>query len=105
MLNINKTTQIFGIAINTIYKLLIYVPNTLESEFPSQIPEKGVVRFIIPSLPLFKGDYLFSASAYDETLNTAYDHHDMMYHFRIESPKAQDFGCVRIHSHWKIKGE
>jgi len=102
---LKDTTPIFGIAINTIYKLLIYGPNTLESEFPSQIPEKGVVRFIIPSLPLFKGDYLFSVSAYDETLNTAYDHHDMMYHFRIESPTAQDFGCVRIHSHWKIKSE
>jgi ABC-type polysaccharide/polyol phosphate transport system ATPase subunit len=100
--HLGQESPVFGVAINTIYKLLIYGPNTLLESVPDKFPEKGVVKFIIPSLPLFKGDYLFSASVYDQTLATAFDHHDMMYHFRVESSKAQDFGCVKIQSQWKI---
>jgi ABC-type polysaccharide/polyol phosphate transport system ATPase subunit len=96
---------VFGVAISTIFKLLIYGPNTLEARMPAVVPKKGVVRFTIPSLPLFRGDYLFSAAAYDERLIKAYDHHEMMYHFRVESEKEGGFGCVRIDSHWQVEGE
>ena len=76
---------VFGVAISTIYKLLIYGPNTLETPIEGAYKDKGVIRFIIPSLPLIEGDYLFSAAAYDPTLKTAYDHHENMYHFRVLS--------------------
>ena len=95
---------VFGVAINTIYKLLIYGPNTLEKEIEGEFKDRGLVRFIIPSLPLFGGDYLFSASAYDPTLAQAYDHHEMMYHFRVTGSGTRDFGCVRIDSRWKVEG-
>ncbi len=98
-----QEVPVFGVAINTIYKLLIYGPNTLEEAGPDHFPQQGTVRFIIPSLPLYKGDYLFSAAVYDRTLETAYDHHDMMYHFRVDSSKVRDFGCVSIQSQWKIE--
>ena len=94
---------VFGVAINTIYKMLIYGPNTLEREVEGEFGKKGIVRFIIPSLPLFEGDYLFSASAYDASLTRAYDHHDMMYHFRVLSRGTREFGCVRIESRWKVE--
>jgi ABC-type polysaccharide/polyol phosphate transport system ATPase subunit len=95
---------VFGAALSTIYKMLIYGPNTLESKFPDSLPDKGTVRFIIPSLPLFEGDYLFSASVYDPSLTLAYDHHEMMYYFRAISRGTRDFGCVRIDSRWEIEG-
>ena len=95
---------VFGAAFNTIYKMLIYGPNTLESDFPDSLPERGTVRFIVPRLPLFEGDYLFSASAYDPGLTVAYDHHEMMYFFRVVSRGGRDFGCVRIDSRWDLAG-
>lgn len=96
---------VFGVAVSTIYKLLIYGPNTLETDFPEDIPSSGVVRFIIPELPLMEGDYLFSASIYDETLSHAYDHHEQMYQFRILGGQKKEFGSVRMHSSWKLEHE
>ena len=96
---------VFGVAINTIYKMLIYGPNTLECNFSGKFKKKGRVRFIIPSLPLFEGDYLLSASVYDSTLTIPYDHHEMMYYFRVLNRERREFGCVRINSHWEIEGE
>jgi ABC-type polysaccharide/polyol phosphate transport system ATPase subunit len=98
-------TPVFGVAISTIYKLLIYGPNTLETEFPFKIPEQGTLRFIIPSLPLLEGDYLFSAAAYDRLLQTAYDHQDMAYHFRVVRAGGREFGSVRIQSRWAVQGD
>jgi ABC-type polysaccharide/polyol phosphate transport system ATPase subunit len=95
---------VFGAAIHTAYKMLIYGPNTLESAGRSGIiTARGVVRLIIPALPLFKGDYLFSASAYDQSLSVAYDHHDMMYLFRVLDSPSREFGCVKLQSHWEIE--
>jgi len=96
---------VFGVAVSTIYKLFIYGPNTLEAEFPKEIPSSGVVRFVIPRLPLMEGDYLFSAAVYDETLSKAYDHHEQMYHFRVLKDNRKEFGSVRIHSLWKLEHE
>jgi len=103
--HLKEGTPVFGVGISTIYKLLIFGPNTLDVDFQGELPGKGKVKFIIPSLPLFEGDYLFSASAYDSTLKTAYDHHEMMYHFRVLSRGIKDFGCVRMDSHWEIESE
>jgi len=103
--SLKDKNPVFGVAVSTIYKLLIYGPNTLEAEFPENIPSSGLVRFIIPRIPLLDGDYLFSVSAYDETLSTAYDHHEQMYHFRILASKKKEFGSVRIHSQWKLEHE
>ena len=94
---------IFGVSMSTIYKLLIYGPNTLEAGLPRKIPPEGVVRFIVPHLPLLEGDYLFSAAVYDESLRTAYDHHEMMHHFRVIPSGSREIGSVRIRSEWKIE--
>ena len=50
--SLKSKKPVFGVAVSTIYKLLIYGPNTLEAEFPENIPSSGVVRFIIPEIPL-----------------------------------------------------
>ena len=101
--NLQTGAPVFGIAINTIYKMLIYGPNTLEAECVGSYKKEGTVRFIIPSLPLFEGDYLFSAAVYDSTLKKAYDHHDMMYQFQVLSRGTRDFGCVRLEAEWKLE--
>lgn len=131
---------VFGVAIYTIYRLLLYGPNTLdqklgtqtffansfdqaarmgretlpertnkeekikELDFPGQqkLPSRGTVRFIIDSLPLLEGDYLFSASIYDSSLTIAYDHHEMMYYFRVKSPGIAAFGAVRLEGRWLL---
>jgi ABC-type polysaccharide/polyol phosphate transport system ATPase subunit len=93
---------VFGVALSTVHKLLIYGPNTLESAFPNRIPGEGIVRFIIPSLPLLDGEYLFSVSAYDRSLKTAYDHHEQMYYFRVLKHPEREFGYVRIGCRWEI---
>ncbi|MHB8093440.1 MAG: ABC transporter ATP-binding protein [Candidatus Aminicenantales bacterium] len=95
-------TPIFGVALSTIHGLLIYGPNTLNSSFPERIPSDGIVRFIIPRLPLLDGEYLFSVSAYDHSLKTAYDHHSDMYYFRVLKNPRIEFGAVRIESHWEL---
>jgi len=103
--SLKNQAPVFGVAVSTIYKLFIYGPNTLEAEFPDKVPSSGVVRFVIPQLPLMEGDYLFSAAAYDETLSKAYDHHEQMYHFRILKDQKKEFGSVRIRSLWKLEHE
>jgi len=94
---------VFGVAINTIYKMLLYGPNTLSDDVKGRLGKKGVVRFIIPELPLFDGDYLFSVAVYDQSLSHAYDHHEMMYHFRVASSERKEFGCVRLTHHWLLE--
>lgn len=96
---------VFGAAIHTIYKMLIYGPNTLDSgsRMTTGLPRRGIVRFVIPKLPLFHGDYLFSVSAYDPSLSTAFDHHEMMYSFRVLETSGREFGCVKIDSHWDVE--
>lgn len=96
---------VFGVAISTIYKLLIYGPNTLETPVEGDYRDRGTVRFIVPSLPLIEGDYLFSAAAYDVLLKTAYDHQENMYHFRVLGKGKKEFGSVRIQSQWTIEGQ
>ncbi|MBD3414298.1 MAG: ATP-binding cassette domain-containing protein [Candidatus Aminicenantes bacterium] len=102
---LQNKAPVFGVAVSTIYKLFIYGPNTLEADFPKDIPSSGVVRFVIPELPLMEGDYLFSAAVYDETLSKAYDHHEQMYHFRVLGDQKKEFGSVKIRSSWKLDHE
>ena len=100
---LTKTAPVFGVAIATIYKLLIYGPNTLEAGLSDKIGRKGTLRFIVPELPLIDGDYLFSASAYDWTLQSAYDHHELMYHFRVLKRGGREFGCVKLDCRWGVE--
>lgn len=93
---------VFGVALSTLQHLLIFGPNTLESAFPDPIPAEGTVRFIIPSLPFLEGEYLLSVSAYDRSLQTAYDHHEQMYYFRVMKHPEREFGTVRIGCRWEI---
>jgi len=95
---------VFGAAVATAYKMLIYGPNTLENGWPAEqaVPAKGIVKFIIPELPLFPGEYLFSAAVYDETLGIAFDHHELAYSFRVTGGPKGQFGTVKIKSSWEL---
>jgi ABC-type polysaccharide/polyol phosphate transport system ATPase subunit len=100
-----KTRAVFGVSVATVYKLLIYGPNTLEAGLPEKIPGTGTVRFMIPELPLLEGDYLFTAAAYDPSLQTAYDHQEMMYHFRVAGTGGRETGCIRFQSSWSVASD
>ena len=105
MSHLKENSAVFGINIATVYRFLIYGPNTMEENLSGELPRKGVVRFIIPSLSLLEGDYLFSAAAYDSLLKEAYDHHDLMYQFRVLSRGAKEYGCVRLGSRWAVESD
>ena len=94
---------VFGVALSTVQGLLIYGPNTTHVEFPAGVPAEGTVRFAIPRLPLLDGEYLFSVSAYDRSLQKAYDHHERMYYFRVIGSDGPEFGNVRIDCRWSIE--
>lgn len=95
---------VFGVAISTPYKMLISGPNTLEAGWDEKagVPAEGVVRFIVPELPLFGGEYLFSASAYNSNLSEAYDHRELQYSFRVASGPEREFGLVKMSSRWEL---
>ena len=95
---------VFGVAFNTIYRLLIHGPNTLNASIGGDYRPDGTVRFIVPKLPFLPGDYLFSASSWDRTLQHPYDHHEQMYHFRVGGRSEAEFGCVRVDARWEYGG-
>ena len=71
-------------------------------ERESGFPREGVVRFIVPELPLSVGEYLFSAAAYNSTLSVAYDHHELQYSFRVSSGPQREFGLIKLKADWEI---
>ncbi|RPI92156.1 MAG: hypothetical protein EHM32_09540 [Spirochaetales bacterium] len=101
---------VFGIAIATPYKMLISGPNTIDSGWegeagsagqdPAAFPREGVIRYVVPELPLFGGEYLFSASVYNENLSVAYDHHELQYSFQVVGGRIRDFGLIKIKAGW-----
>jgi ABC-type polysaccharide/polyol phosphate transport system ATPase subunit len=96
---------VFGAAIITAHRSLIYGPNTLEAGWPGEktLPERGTIRLALEDLPLFPGEYLFTASVYDQNLRVAYDHHEMLYRFKVTGGPAREIGLVRLRSRWDVE--
>jgi len=74
-----------------------------EKKTSRPFPREGIVRFIVPELPLFGGEYLFSASVYNENLSVAYDHHELQYSFQVVGGRVRDFGLIKIKAEWLLE--
>jgi hypothetical protein len=95
----------FGVALHHANGFHISGPNTIFAQYDIEaIQGSGYVDYVIPTLPLLVGTYLFSASIYDEEGEHAYDVHSQAYTFRVtESKQVQErYGSIYIPSQWQL---
>jgi ABC-2 type transport system ATP-binding protein len=91
----------FGVAIHTIDGVQLIGPNTTYSKKTKNFIEgRGSVNFVIKSLPLLKGYYLFSAVIYDYLGLKAYDHHNQLYNFKVIGNGKERYGLVSLPYDW-----
>jgi lipopolysaccharide transport system ATP-binding protein len=96
---------LFGIALHHASGFHISGPNTGVVDYPIEFIEgSGHVDYVIPSLPLLEGTYLFSAALYNHSGTHAYDHHHMAYTFRVVRSKEikERYGHFCIPSRWHL---
>lgn len=94
---------VFGAAIYHRSGLHINGPNTRFSNFSIDALEgAGVLEYVVESLPLLEGEYLFTAAVYDHTMSHPYDHHDRKYPFRVQATTVQErYGLIYIPGAWR----
>jgi lipopolysaccharide transport system ATP-binding protein len=97
---------LFGIALYRANGFHISGPNTGLAEYDIEAIEgHGYIDYVIPTLPLLKGTYLFSATIYDELGKHAFDHHHHAYTFRVTESKQirEEYGSLYIPSQWQLE--
>lgn len=97
---INRPT--FGFAIYGIKGEHICGPNTKAYEFLiDSIEGEGEVSFVSESIELLEGEYLISASIYDDDIQKPYDHHEKIYRFSINpNRKEERYGFLKPEGRW-----
>lgn len=97
----------FGLAIYTDTGVHITGPNTQMHHFSIPVVEgEGYIQYLMDSVPLLPGTYLFSAAAYDAAGLKAYDHWEQHWKFTVvENPDIADRGLIAIPSSWSIGKE
>jgi lipopolysaccharide transport system ATP-binding protein len=98
---------LFGVALHHADGSHISGPNTALADYSIEaISGDGYMEYTIPSLPLLKGSYLFSAAIYDSKARHAYDHHHQAYTFHVtESDSVRERqGMIHIPGHWQLTG-
>ncbi|MFN2290448.1 MAG: ABC transporter ATP-binding protein [Anaerolineae bacterium] len=96
---------LFGIALHRADGFHICGPNTGSADYDIEAIEgEGHIDFVVPSLPLLKGTYLFSAALYNHDGTHAYDHHHMAYVFRVIPGEQirEQYGALYFPSHWQL---
>ncbi|PWB56953.1 MAG: ABC transporter ATP-binding protein [Candidatus Methanoperedenaceae archaeon] len=97
---------IFGIAIHRNDGTHITGPNTkFHDNVIESVEGDGIVEYIIDSLPLLNGTYLFTAAVYDFACVNAFDHHERRFKFKVEDEKRKDYGIFYIPCRWKYGTE
>ncbi len=93
---------VFGIAIHRNDGVHITGPNTKShNNVIDSIEGEGIVRYIIDSLPLLKGTYLFTAAVYDFACVNPYDHHEKRFTFKVVDGEIKDYGMLYIPCRWE----
>jgi len=96
---------LFGIAVHHTDGFHVSGPNTGQAGHEiDAIEGEGYIDFVVPSLPLLKGSYLFSAALYNHDGTHAFDHHHMAYTFRVvsDTPLHEQHGSIYLPSHWRL---
>lgn len=95
---------VFGLAIYKEDGTLLCGPNTDTGDCKIGFIEgQGSVEYIIDSVPLLPGSYLFTASIYDRSLRHAYDHWERCLTFNVVENRQvkEKFGAFYIPSKWR----
>ncbi len=93
---------VFGIAIHRNDGVHITGPNTKShNNVIDSIEGEGIVRYIIDSLPLLNGTYLFTAAVYDFACVNPYDHHEKRFTFKVVDGEIKDYGMLYIPCRWE----
>ncbi len=95
---------VFGLAIHRSDGVHITGPNSHLSglEIP-RVEGKGIVRYIIPTLPLLKGLYYVSVSAHNKEDTEIFDFHNRLYPFRV-LPVQEQYGLMTMVGRWEWHG-
>jgi len=95
----------FGIAIHHENGSHICGPNNIDSgKILKKIKKRGKIIFRIDSLPLLKGQYLFSATAMNYETGRFYDFHWKEFKFSVFNGKIKDkYGLFYIPHSWEFK--
>lgn len=99
---------VFGIAFYREDGIHINGPNTKTSDYYiDHIEGRGFIDYIIRSIPLLPGNYLFTAAIYDFSCLHAYDHWERCSTFKvIESEGIKErHGVFYIPSEWRHHGQ
>jgi lipopolysaccharide transport system ATP-binding protein len=95
---------VFGVAIHRSDGTHITGPNTqLAGQEIPWIEGEGVVKYIIPSLPLLEGSYLVSVAARNQEDTEIYDYHDRLYAFNVLDSQTR-YGIIPIKGTWVYNG-
>jgi ABC-type polysaccharide/polyol phosphate transport system ATPase subunit len=94
---------VFGVAIYRADGVHVNGPNTKFSDYRiERIQGRGCIDYIVESLPLLEGSYLFSAVVYDHTCLHPYDHQHQAYAFTIAPGGcAERYGLVHMPARWE----
>lgn len=93
---------VFGVAIYRNDGIHITGPNTKShNNVIENIEGEGVLEYIIDSLPLLKGTYLFTAAVYDFECINPYDHQEKRFTFIVDDGEIRDYGMYYIPCRWK----
>jgi lipopolysaccharide transport system ATP-binding protein len=96
---------VFGLAIYHANGFHINGPNTRFGGLSlGTVCGSGYVDYLIDELPLLAGSYVLTAAVYDTTMTHAYDHHERMYPFVVQTGAiAERWGSVHIPARWNWK--
>jgi lipopolysaccharide transport system ATP-binding protein len=95
---------VFGIAIFTATGIHLTGPNSAFSGFHiPQIEGEGSVDAAIEHLPLLGGNYVLTASIYDESRIHPFDSHERSYGFRVLPGAVSDqYGVLHLPVRWRM---
>ncbi len=93
----------FGMAINRHDGIQVSRPNSHLAQMPSGTFEgAGTVRYHIDRLPLLPARYNVTAAVYNSRRQSAYDHHEQAYSFRVVAGGTREiYGLVELPAAWE----
>jgi len=93
----------FGLAIHRSDGLQINGPNNILAKYDiPYIEGEGEVHYTLDVLPLLEGTYYLTAALYDTAGTHAYDHHALMYRFRVYRGNVEErYGTVYLPARWQ----
>ncbi len=95
---------VFGLAIHDEQGTHLTGPNTKTSKHQiPQISGQGCIECTIPNLSLLAGNYLVSASLFDNDLTRPFAYLDKQFVFTVEPNRDNQYGVVDLSVNWDVK--